>query len=775
MLAAIVAIIAVGTACFSGMLGTFYNLDDAKASYYSRCRMADFWINLKKAPDSAVEQLNDIQGISEIRSRIVFPVVVDLENVVKPLSGQIISMPESMDPVINGFVMKRGSYFSRDRNDEVIVSEKFAKARNIVPGSFIHLVMNGEKKKMLVTGTAISSEFIYLTPPGSIVPDNEGYGIFWAKRKYIEDRFGFHGACNSIVGLLTPEAKVNPGMTMERIRRKLNRYGVFSETLLKNQYSNLSLHSEMSGLKMQATVLPIIFMGVAALILNVVMLRMAEQQRTVIGTLKALGLNNRTILTHFFKFGLVVGLCGGAAGCVLGYFIASGMVVMYQQFFSFPHLVNQLYPGLMLFGVLISVAFAVGGSLRGVRAVIALSPAEAMHPSPPATMGKIMLERWDAFWSRLNFRQQMVFRGIFRNKGRSIIGICAAMFGGAILFLAMGLFDSFQYMLIFEYDKVLRSDFIISFRDETAYDAVYAAARLPGISRAEAQLSVPCHLSNGNHNKKMAITGIKPDAKLTIPRDNNGNPVPVPETGLLINRRLAQELHVKPGDTLTMVPIKGIKTPHSLKIAGIVETTFGLVAYADFSYLNRLIDQSAALSSIQLNGRPNQAQRTALYRQVKRYPKLSSLSEISEMKKKMSEEFIQSMAFFTGVMIFFAGIIFFGSILNSSLIAISERQREIATFRVLGYQTSEVGQIFFWENLIINMIGAFCGLPLGYFMLYGMAEQYQNDMYSMPCAVTPATWILTPVLALCFIIGAYVVIRRVLGKLDWPEALKMKE
>ncbi len=775
MLLAIIAVIAVGTACFSGMLGTFYNLDDARISYYSRCRMADFWVNLKKVPDSVVSRLNNISGISEVRGRIVFPVIVDLANVDRPLSGEVVSMPDTPEPVVNNFVLKCGSYFSRNRDDEVIVSEKFAKARRILPGTYVHLVMNGQRKKLYVVGIAICSEYIYLTPPGSIVPDNDGYGVFWIKHRYAENMFGFHGASNSVIGLLTPRATRDPGLVMDKLRRELERYGVFNVTPLSEQYSNLSLNSEMSGLKMQATIMPIIFMGVAAMILNVVMLRMAEQQRVVIGTFKALGFDNRAVMMHFLKFALIVGLIGGIAGCGLGYLIASGMIVMYKGFFSFPHLVNHPYAGLMLLGVFISVAFSVLGSFRGARKVIRLNPAEAMRPSPPAVSGRILLEHWTWFWSRMNFQHQMILRGIFRNKGRSIIGVCAAMFGGAILFLAMGMSDSFAYMLEFEYDKVLRSDFILNLRDEAGYGAVFEAARLPGISKAEAKLDVACHLINGSHSKKIAITGIMPNSRLTVPCNSAGNPVPVPETGVLINRRLADELQVSTGEKLRMVPVKGRRIAHNIPVAGIVESTFGLVAYADFYYLNKLIGQTATVTSVMMNGYPSQSERTAMFRLAKRFPKLSSLEDVNVMKKMMSKEFIDSMSFFSGVLILFAGIIFFGSILNASLISISEREREIATFRVLGYQPGEVGQIFLRENLIINLTGAVLGIPLGYLMLKGMADQYQNDMFSMPCAVAFTTWFLTPLLALGFIIAAHLVIAKVIKKLNWSDALKMRE
>jgi putative ABC transport system permease protein len=126
-------------------------------------------------------------------------------------------------------------------------------------------------------------------------------------------------------------------------------------------------------------------------------------------------------------------------------------------------------------------------------------------------------------------------------------------------------------------------------------------------------------------------------------------------------------------------------------------------------------------------------------------------------------------------MIIFAGVIFFGSILNSALVSLAERQREIATFRVLGYQPLEVGEIFLRETMLVNMVGALLGLPLGYYMLWGMCLQFQNDMYSVPSVIYPMSWIYTLIWAFVFVLGAYFIIQRSINRMDWSEALKMKE
>ena len=774
MLIAVVAIIAVGVCFFVGMASTFNNLTNAKISYYSKCNIADFWVDLKKAPNSTIDKIFSIKGVSNVRKRILFPVIVDLEGVEAPLNGTVISMPTKRTKVVNNIVMLKGSYFTGDKKNEVIVSKEFAKKRNISPGSFIHLIMNGQRKKLFVVGIGISSEYVYMVPPGSIVPNPSEYGVFWIKHDYAEDTFGFNGAYNNLVGLLSPKAQKYPKFILKEITDSLKPYGVFTSCILKNQPSNMGLTAELGGLRIFSILLPVLFFGVAALILNVVMLRTTEQQRVIIGTLKALGISNRNILWFFTKYSLLVGITGGLVGCALGYWMAGYLTNMYQQFYTFPELNNLFYPTIMFIALFISMLFAVLGSVRGVKAMVKLNPAEAMHPPPPPTGGKILLERWIWLWSRLDFRWQIVFRDIFRNKGRTIISLLCAAMGASLVFMALAMSNSISYMVSFQFKNVVHSDYTLNIRDEADYGALYEAKRLPGMTYAEPELLVPCNFTNGPFHKKGAITGLIEDPKLVTPCDINGQRVKIPLTGLLMTARLAKLLHLNIGDMVKFTPVKGLKQTHKVPIADIIDSTFGLSVFANFKYLNHLISEESAISKIQLAGEQTQQQEKVLLAQVKKYPKLASFSNIRIDEKLMNTTFVENMNTMVYTMILFAAVIFLGSILNSSLISISERQMEIATFRVLGYTPIEIGKIFLREILIVNLIGSVLGIPFGYFLNYGTSLMYQNDMFSMPCYVKFSSYVWTMILALIFIFIAYIITQRTITKMNWLESLNIK-
>ena len=775
MLAAVISIIAVGAGCLVGMLSTSDNLRIARDSYYSHCRMADFWIDLKKIPTSDLAEIAGRGGVSEVMGRIEFPVVVDIEGVNEPICGKVISLPEESGSTINGIVMRRGSYFTPERRDEVIVSEKFAAARGLAPGGFLTLVLNGRKQSLFVVGTAISSEFMYLTPPNATVPEPARYGVFWIKREYAEDVFGFHGACNSVVGMLSPEAKQDPRAALDAVERRFAPYGVMMKTPLKDQFSNLNLCSELSSLAMQAMTLPLVFLGVAALVLNVVMLRMAEQQRTIIGTLKALGVRNSAIFAHFLKFGLFVGLAGGVIGCGLGWMISWGMTSMYAEFYTFPCLENHAYASTMLFAVLVAVFFAAMGTLHGVDAILRLSPAESMRPSPPSSGGGVTLERIGWLWRRLGFRWQMVLRGLLRQRGRTAVGVLSAALGSGMVLMSLGLVDSLNYMIRLQFDKVMLADYNISLRDEVGLDAVGEAARMPGVERLEATLDMPCEFRHGNRRKISALTGIAEGAALTVPTDPDGKAVKVPSSGLLMSKRLAEILDIREGGLVEITPLKGERRPVYAEVAGVVDSVFGLPVYTEYRHLCRILGQEAPVSSIQVRSFRSPDDLRGFFKEMKKSPELASVV-ISEWQKwHLQNDLIAKLKLMTFVMIAFAAVIFFGSILNAALISISERRREISTFRVLGYHSLEVGQLFVRETMLVNLLGTAVGLPIGLQMLSALCGLFGNEMFSVPCQVEPLTWLYSLLLSVAFVLAANVIIQRIIDKLDWPEALKLKE
>ena len=242
-----------------------------------------------------------------------------------------------------------------------------------------------------------------------------------------------------------------------------------------------------------------------------------------------------------------------------------------------------------------------------------------------------------------------------------------------------------------------------------------------------------------------------------------------------MSRKMAELLNVKRGDFVTFRPSKGLQREQRVQVSEIAESYMGTAVYADFDYLNHLVGEYGALNEAQLLVNHNPQEQKEIFSELKRLPAIQAVNRREDMVKSLNETLIQSMFGFIGALVLFAGIIFFGSILNSALIGLAERQREVATLRVLGYGPWQIGNLLFRESMIVTMIGTLVGMPIGYGLTVLMAISYNSELFRFPVVSTPGTWILTFILALLFCILAQLFVQRTILKMDWLEALQSKE
>ncbi len=771
---AIASIMAVGTMCFVYMRSTYHNLSLAKWRYYSQCQMADFWIEVKKAPLAEVEELSKLPGVIAIRPRIQFFATVDLERVAAPLNGLVLSLPNQRKPIINDIVIQSGGYFSETRDNEVIVNAAFARRHKIHPGQSIHLILNNRRQELHVVGTAISSEFVYLVAPGSIAPDPEHFGVFYLKRTFAEEVFDFGGATNQIVGLLDPIHRGNPQEILRRMETMLAPYGVATSYAQRTQSSNQFLSDEIRGLGLFSTVMPMVFLAVAALVLNVLMVRLIDQQRVIIGTFKALGYADSQIFMHYTKFALALGLASGLIGLGLGYLMAGFVTSMYRMFYEFPNLENRIFFGTYAGGLGVALGCALLGSLQAARAALRLSPAEAMRAKPPVQGGAIWLEKLPWLWRRLSFGWRLVLRNVFRNPLRSSVGIFATAMGAGLLVTGFILSSAINYLIGFQFQLVTRSDVDLRFKDERGLGALLEARRLPGVDRVEPTFDVSCTFINGPHRRRGAISGLMPGGRLTIPRDTQGRPIRIPTTGLAMSRKLATLLDVSAGDMISILPTKGLREELSVLVAELSDSYIGLAVYADSRYLSRLMGEEFVVNGVQLAIERGEDVQTNLFHELKQLPAIQSVNSRADVIKNL-EFIVETQRIFIGFLIVFSGVIFFSSLLNTSLIGLAERRREVATLRVLGYTEWQVGGLFLRESLVINSLGTLAGLPLGYSLAYALSRMYDTEMFRFPLVSPLPVWYGTVLMAILFALVAHAFVQRTINQLDWLDASKTKE
>lgn len=242
-----------------------------------------------------------------------------------------------------------------------------------------------------------------------------------------------------------------------------------------------------------------------------------------------------------------------------------------------------------------------------------------------------------------------------------------------------------------------------------------------------------------------------------------------------MTRILAQILDLEPGDRVTVRPTKGLRQPRQVPVVEIADSYLGAAIYTDIEYLSRLIGEEYALTGVQLKVEPDPAARAELNRHLKQLPAIQGVADRRTMIQSLEDTIVLNMKVFIFVLVVFAGVIFFGSILNSSLVSLAERRREVATLRTLGYGPWQIGGLLLRESLLLSFFGTLLGLPLGYYLTVAMAASYESELMRFPVILSAATPATTALLALAFTVTAYLFVQRSIHRMDWLAALQASE
>ncbi len=291
--AAIAMVIASGVAVFVMSLSTLGFLTDTRNAYYDRYRFGDLFASVQRAPQPLEQQIAAIPGIAITQTRVVADVTLDVPGLPEPAVGRLISLPDDNLPKLNAVYLRPGRMPEADRAGEVLVSDAFFKANQLSLGDTIDAVLNGRLQSLKIVGVALSPEFVFQVRPGEIIPDDRRFGIFWVPRRQMESVFDMEGAFNSVSARLQRGANENE--VIDRLDALLKPYGGIGAVGRDQQISARFLDDEIKSLKATGLVAPVIFMGVAAFLLNIVLTRRIAIQRVVIAALKAFGYTNAEI------------------------------------------------------------------------------------------------------------------------------------------------------------------------------------------------------------------------------------------------------------------------------------------------------------------------------------------------------------------------------------------------------------------------------------------------------------------------------------------------
>ncbi|HEY9624442.1 MAG TPA: FtsX-like permease family protein [Crinalium sp.] len=767
---AIALIVACGIAIFVAMQSTYESLQLSQSTYYNEYRFAQVFAQLKRAPESLTEQIRAIPGVAQIQTRVVVNVTLDLPDRVEPVTGRLVSLTERQAPMLNDLYIRQGRYSDAAQGDEVLISKAFANANQLRLDDTLGAVINGRWQPLRIVGIALSPEYIYEIRSGDVFPDNRSFGVLWMGRKALGTAFNMDGAFNDVALSLIPGTSAAD--VIFRLDQLLDMYGGLGAYDREDQISNRFVSDEIIQLRTHATIVPTIFLGIGAFLLHIVLSRLISTQRDQIAVLKAFGYRNWEVGIHFLKLVLAIASLGAMIGVAVGLWLGSALVKLYTQFYQFPLLRYDVRPAMIGGAILISIMAALGGALFAVRRAVSLPPAEAMRPEPPArfhatVVERLGLQRW------LSPVGRIVVRNLERKPIQALLSMLGIALAIALLIVGRYSRDAVQSIIDVQFHRVQRDDVMIVFNEPRPARTRYEVAHLPGVLYAEPFRSVAARLRFEYRTHKIGILGLTPDGDLHQLIDHHLNPVNLPLDGIVLSTKLANLLNVTPGDVLTVDVLEGNRPTRTIPVVGLVDELVGLSAYMDIRALNRLMREGGTVSGAFLAVDKNQLE--PLYNLLKRTPAIASISLRQAMIERFRQTVAKSQSAMTSIQIIFACIITFGVIYNAARIALSERGRELATLRIIGFNRAQIAVILLGEQATITIAAIPAGFGLGYGMAALLSLSLNTELYRLPLIVTKASYAFAVVVVAIAALCSGLLIRRQLNHLDLVAVLKTRE
>ena len=769
---AIALVVGAGVAMYVMYLSNFESLRETRAVYYEQQRFGDVFASLKRAPLRLRDDIAAIPGVEAVETRVVANVTLDLPDLDEPATGRLVGIPADRRPEVNDLFLRRGRWVEPGRTDEVLASEGFVIANALEIGDRVPAVINGRLRRLTIVGVALSPEYIYGIRPGDLVPDDRRFGVFWMAQEALAAAYDMEGGFNDVALSLARGASTQE--VIDQLDRLIAPYGGREAIPRALQLSHWMVENELNQLQTFGFLLPLIFLMVAAFILNVALTRALALQRPQIASLKALGYGNTAIGWHYLKWALVIGVIGVALGIALGASLGNMLIGLYNRFFRFPTLLFSV-PVRVLMGATVLTLTAAGlGAFGAVRRAVRVPPAEAMRPEAPARYRRSVVET-PFVAAHLGNAGRMVLRNVLRHPLRAAASIFGIAFAVAVLMIGFVFNDAVDQLIQVQFWQVERQDVTVFYVEPRSDDARHALARLPGVLRVEPIRNVSVRVRAGHRERTLfgGITAVTPGARLRRIVDREGDEVTLPPGGLVMSSMLAEVLDVAPGETVRVEVLEGHRPVLDVPVAGVVDDILGLEVYMDAGALHALMREGDVATGARLL--VDQARTDELAAALKRIPAVAGAA----FKRSALESFREVLAANMNVTILmnllFAGCIAFGVVYNAARVSLSERSRELASLRVLGFTRAEISLILLGELALLTLVALPVGGLFGYGLAAAIVRSIDSEVYRFPLYVTPRSVAISFLGIIAAAVISGLLVRRKLDHLDLVAVLKIRE
>ncbi len=718
---------------FAGVGAEVAGVQQSVDSFYEDTNMADVWLYPNEINNQTIQKIMDIDTTDDMERQLVLPTTADI------VDDPSVDLHFVENNTIAKYYPMDGNEF--DINDEkgIWLDKRFAEANNLKVGDNIKLKFNGTSIEKTIRGLGYSPEYVY-SQGDSLLPDFKMHGFGYLSYKaFIVDDVPY----NTIL------IKTDDMDYQSKLDEKINysTYLPFDDHTSVNQFQQ-----ELDQHNMIGNLLPIIFVAVALLTLLTTMTRIVNNQRTQIGTLKALGFSDRTLTLHYVSYGFYLTVVGCVLGLIIGELtIPSLFFPSMSAFYTLPSWkggfdIKFVYISLIM--IVLSTFF----TYLATKNISKESPASTLMPKAPKFSGQGLFEK-SKLWNKMGFNGRWNYRDIKRNKVRSLVTIVSIIGCTLLLITAFGMDEgmddlkSWQYGGINHYDnQVILEDNVTSAQidditkkyDGTQFMNQQIEIKANGISQTSSLLS---------YNKSDLIT----------PTDKNMNPIDLPEDGVSLTEKTSEILGVKKGDTIEW-HLYGDDNWTSSKIDEI---------YADPATQGITIRPNK-LEELGYNFTPNMI---LTNRDINsRVDGVSSVNNFGDLQNTW-DNLTESANIMIGVLLLFATVLSIVMLYSLGVLAFTEAERDLATLKVVGFKTRNIRRLFLSQNLILSVIGFIIGIPIGYYVLRLLMD-YSGSSFYYPIHYSIRVILIVFVIVIGLSIFVNLLFSRKIRDIDMVESLK---
>lgn len=736
-----IVMITIGIGAFAGFNIEWLSIEKNTSRFREESGFADFrLISEKGFGPEAAEKAGQIEGISRAALYASFPCELP------EIEGRSLGLSITKDPKVSSFLLEEGAPYDPEDKEGIWLSQKFAAANQIKVGNRLKLSSRGFVFEAAVRGLISSAEYLICVRDRSqLMPDYTRYGFAYISPALYEKALGF--PYYPEIHLLSP---LGSEEAQKRCREKLGGDFLFLEKENIGSYAQAA--SEVEEGKVMASVLPVLFLLVAVLTMVTTLHRLTLKEKLQIGTLKALGFKDRQILLHYSSFAFLTALIGFALGSLLGFGVAYLLFnrdSMMGTYFDMPYW-DLFFPpfalGIMAL-IFLSLLLVSYFSLRGI---LRQNPAESLRPYVPPRIRALRVERLKLF-HRLSFVPRWNLRDTMLHKSRTAMSLFGVIGCSMIIIAALGIDNTVRHFIDIQYRQAILYRSRIFLKKDAKDDAVRALSEACGGDRSAS-------LTADIGGKMLSLEIYELGQKLVRFPDENNRVRDLEDGGLYLSMRTADELGLKAGDKLQFKLLGEAKT-YSAEVQGFVRSlSEGLV-------MSRAAAEKAGLTFV-----PD-----SIYSRLEKaeVPASEALKSITSKQDIMDsfDTFIDIMQSMIRTFIIFGIILGIFVLYNLGVMSYTERCRELATLKVIGFKDRQISKIILSQNVMTAVAGSLLGLPLGIGALKVLIEKLGSD-YELLMYVRPASFLWALLLTYAVSMLTSFMLARQNRHIDMAEALK---